>query len=244
MRPWLLRPPFLGSGRVSDFSGVVRVISTKSASEEPRRPGVVGLYLRIAMFFSPQSGARSGDRTSEDVDAVALGEADDRALGVRTLAEAVDRVDRRDLDVEHLLDRDLDLGLVGVRTHDEGVLVRVEQAVALLGHDRCDQDVAVVLVQGAHFEPSLAVPDTNTSYAPLVKTMSSEASTSYVLSWSTATMCTSGALRSDSQVRASLRSRTTRNRVRSDSPDRPARADLVEGLSPENSDSTTWMRSL
>src|SRR5690606_18227953 len=49
MRPWLLRPPFLGSGSTSDFSGVVRVISAKSATLEPRRPGVVGLYLRIAM---------------------------------------------------------------------------------------------------------------------------------------------------------------------------------------------------
>jgi hypothetical protein len=28
---------------------VVRVISTKSATDEPRRPGVVGLYLRIAI---------------------------------------------------------------------------------------------------------------------------------------------------------------------------------------------------
>jgi ribosomal protein L2 len=34
----------------SDFSGVVRVTSTKSATDEPRRPGVVGLYLRIAMI--------------------------------------------------------------------------------------------------------------------------------------------------------------------------------------------------
>src|SRR3954452_4491319 len=49
IRPWLLRPPFLGSGRVSDFSGVVRVISTKPATEEPRRPGGVGLYLGIAI---------------------------------------------------------------------------------------------------------------------------------------------------------------------------------------------------
>ena len=31
---------------------------------------------------------RSGDRTPEDVDAVTLGEADDRALGVLALAEA------------------------------------------------------------------------------------------------------------------------------------------------------------
>src|SRR4051812_19269296 len=164
MRPWLLRPPFLVSGRVSDFSGVVRVISTKSATDAPRRPGVVGLYLRIGMSSQSSAGARSGDRTSEDVDAVALGEADDGALGVLALAQpgactarfalAVDGVDRGDLDVEHLLDRDLDLGLVGVGTHQERVLVGVEQSVALLGDHRCDQDVAVVLVQTAHFATS------------------------------------------------------------------------------------------
>ncbi len=34
----------------SAFPGVDRVISAKSATDEPRRPGVVGLYLRIAMF--------------------------------------------------------------------------------------------------------------------------------------------------------------------------------------------------
>src|SRR5690242_7476213 len=47
MRPLLLRPPDLVSGRTSDFSGVDRVTSTKSATLAPRRPGVVGLYLRI-----------------------------------------------------------------------------------------------------------------------------------------------------------------------------------------------------
>src|SRR3954454_19407817 len=93
IRPWLLRPPFLGSGRVSDFSGVVRVISTKSATEEPRRPGVVGLYLRIAISI-PIREIRSGDRTPEDVDAVTLSEADDGALGVGTLAEAGTRTTR------------------------------------------------------------------------------------------------------------------------------------------------------
>src|SRR5881227_2666200 len=51
IRPWTLRPPFLGSGRTSDFSGSVRVTSTKSATLEPRRPGVVGLYLRMPIFF-------------------------------------------------------------------------------------------------------------------------------------------------------------------------------------------------
>src|SRR5690349_24800303 len=118
--------------------------------------------------------ARSGDRTSEDVDAVALSEADDGALGVLALADAagratrlalaVERVHGGDLDVEHLLDRDLDLGLVRVRVDDEGVLVVVEQAVALLAHDRRDQDVAVVLVQGAHSALS-SVFSTSTSAA-------------------------------------------------------------------------------
>jgi hypothetical protein len=44
-----LRPPVLESGRSSDFSGVERVISAKSETDEPRRPGVLGLYLRIAL---------------------------------------------------------------------------------------------------------------------------------------------------------------------------------------------------
>src|SRR3954454_8018555 len=60
--PELLRPPLLCSGRTSDFSGVVRVISAKSATDEPRRPGVVGLYLRIAIvrFLVPQPGQETG----------------------------------------------------------------------------------------------------------------------------------------------------------------------------------------
>src|SRR5699024_8006936 len=50
------------SGRTSDFSGVVRVISTKSATEEPRRPGVVGLCLRIPMRFDPHLSLCAGDQ--------------------------------------------------------------------------------------------------------------------------------------------------------------------------------------
>src|SRR5690625_7822632 len=59
IRPVLLRPPLLDSGRTSDFSGSERVISTKSATLAPRRPGDVGLYLRIAMGVDPQSRQRS-----------------------------------------------------------------------------------------------------------------------------------------------------------------------------------------
>src|SRR5687767_4362363 len=118
MRPVALRPPLLCRGRTSDFSGVLRVISAKSATDEPRRPGVVGLNLRIPMSV-PQlvESGRLGDRAPEDLDA-AFAQRDDGALAVRALAEAglgalalalaVERVDVADLDAEDLLDRDLD----------------------------------------------------------------------------------------------------------------------------------------
>ena len=105
IRPWLLRPPFLGSGWISDFSGVVRVISTKSATEEPRRPGVVGLYLRIAMFLvlvllpgqetgPPKMSMRwpSARLTMARLVSLRLPEP---VAGATRLARAVERVDRR-----------------------------------------------------------------------------------------------------------------------------------------------------
>src|SRR3954453_14283729 len=157
--PWTLRPPRTCSGRTSDFSGWSRVTSAKSATLEPRRPGVVGLYLRIAIADSvpvyisgPSVRVPSGARASEDLDAVAGSERDDGALGVLALAHlrapaalalalAVDRVHAENLHVEDLLDSDLDLRLVRLRQHDERVLVGVDQAVALLGDDQGDQDV-------------------------------------------------------------------------------------------------------
>src|SRR5688572_32983465 len=158
--PWTLRPPRPCSGRTSDFSGWSRVTSAKSATLEPRRPGVVGLYLRIAMgreslsvLSGPVGGhERLGVRTPEDLDALARGEGDDGALGVLALAHhaalaalalalTVDRVHAEDLHLEDLLDRDLDLRLVRLRQHDERVLVGVQQAVALLGDHRGEQDV-------------------------------------------------------------------------------------------------------
>src|SRR3954447_15268224 len=148
------------------------------------------LVLADCHVSSSAPRARSGDRTSEDVDAVTLGEADDRALGVLALAGAgagttglagsVQRVHGGDLDVEDLLDRDLDLGLVRVGAHQEGVLVRVEEAVALLAHDRRDQYVAVVLVQGAHFSssPASAVSAASTSAVSSATTTASSATAS------------------------------------------------------------------
>src|SRR5699024_2620640 len=86
IRPWPLRPPGLLSGRTSDFWGFERVLSVKSATLEPRRPGVVGLCLRIAMRFSrPYLVPPSGGQT-RDLDGLAVGrEGHDGALGVLTL---------------------------------------------------------------------------------------------------------------------------------------------------------------
>src|SRR5919202_5465628 len=175
-RPALLRPPLLLSGRTSDFSNSDRVISTKSATDEPRRPGVVGLYLRIPMVSQSSivqpSMVRppSGDRPPEDVDGAVL-EGHDRALGVLALADAhtgaaalalaVDRVDRGDRHAEDLLDRLAGLGLVCARVHHERVLALVQQAVALLRDDRCEQDVARVAVD----LPDLAHRTTSSSLA-------------------------------------------------------------------------------
>src|SRR5687768_1183623 len=154
MRPWLLRPPVFESGRSSDFSGVDRVISAKSATDEPRRPGVVGLYLRMAMSVL----LRLAD-SREDVDRAGL-EGHDGALGVLALAGAeprapglawaVEGVHGGHLDAEDLLDGELDLRLVGAGVDDEGVLAVVDEAVALLAHDRREDDVARVLVVAAH----------------------------------------------------------------------------------------------
>src|SRR3954452_6006054 len=107
MRPWTLRPPFLGSGASSDFSAVDRVISAKSAPLEPRRPGGVGLYLRIAMIYNPLA-----DRAAEGLDTVTVSQLHESTLGRLALTEArpgalalalaVDGVHRQHPDVEDL----------------------------------------------------------------------------------------------------------------------------------------------
>src|SRR6185312_13908324 len=48
LRPCALRPPLFLSPSTSDFSGSVLVSSAKSGYVEKRRPGLVGLGLRIA----------------------------------------------------------------------------------------------------------------------------------------------------------------------------------------------------
>src|SRR5690606_28860659 len=126
----------------------------------------------------------------EDVDRAGL-ERDDGALGVLALADAepgaalladaVDGVHRGHLDAEDLLDRELDLGLVRARVDDEGVLALVDEPVALLAHDRREDDVARILVVAAHWAASSVwalFEATNASKAARVKTMSSETTTS------------------------------------------------------------------
>src|SRR5947208_12903502 len=53
LRPLLLRPPDLLRPSVRDFSGSSRVTSAKSGYVANRRPGLVGLGLRMAMAYRP-----------------------------------------------------------------------------------------------------------------------------------------------------------------------------------------------
>src|SRR5262245_4886232 len=143
MRPYTLRPPVLGLGASRDFSGLDLVISTKSETEAPRRPGEVGLYLRI-----PMSAAL------EDLDLVFRVQRHQRPLGGLALTDdhacplalalADQGVHVLHPDREDRLDGFLDLGLVGVGMHDEGVGVAIQQPVALLADHGLEDDVARV----------------------------------------------------------------------------------------------------
>src|SRR6476469_301561 len=201
--PCTFRPPRPCSGRTSDFSGSERVISAKSETLAPRRPGVVGLYLRMPISTQSLGSLLAGSRgrAAEDLDRLALlGQGHDRALGVLALAVPapgalalalpVQRVHAHDLHAEHLLDRDLDLGLVRVRRDDERVLVLLEQPVGLLGDHRREQHVSGVgdhLASSCSTSPERAValaerpwtgPSRKACSASLVKTTSSLTSTS------------------------------------------------------------------
>src|SRR5919106_3329571 len=60
LRPLVLRPPDFLSPSVSVFSGVDFVISEKSGYVTKRRPGEVGLGLRIGITAQPPGPGRSG----------------------------------------------------------------------------------------------------------------------------------------------------------------------------------------
>src|SRR5206468_11131178 len=62
MRPFAFRPPDFFSGSVRLFSGSVFVISSNDETDMKRRPGLVGLYLRMATMPEPPRRSRSTRR--------------------------------------------------------------------------------------------------------------------------------------------------------------------------------------
>src|SRR5689334_18636812 len=252
MRPYALRPPVFGFGFVSDFSGLSRVTSAKSEADWNRRPGLVGLRLRM--------GIVSSSSASEDVDAVVGVERDERALLARArapltgaavtlaLALAVDRVHVRHAHVEDALDGLADLDLVGVGRDDERVDVFVVGRVRLLRHDGADDDVARVCAAHSLPPPSRA---TTASSDAFENTMRSFTSTSYALSSSGSKICTRvPRLRSDFHTASSVRNSTTSKRssrspfVRNPSAVSNSLARFVFGSSMPHSSTTTTLPSL
>src|SRR3954447_14497334 len=53
MRPTLFRPPVFGLPLVRDFSGFDFVIAVNDACDWKRMPGLVGLYVFVAIVRSP-----------------------------------------------------------------------------------------------------------------------------------------------------------------------------------------------
>src|SRR5215210_794660 len=123
-RPRLLRPPDLLSGSRSERSGFLPLVSSSNVETDmPRRPGEVGLYSFSGMCLSLSASSHA----LEQLDPLAGRERHDSLLPdprhagllpeAAHLAGYFDRVDGRDLDVEDILDRPLDLDLVGVLQH-------------------------------------------------------------------------------------------------------------------------------
>src|SRR3982751_5890735 len=75
LRPLALRPPDFLRPSTSDFSGVVLVISAKSEYVTKRRPGLVGLGLRIGI-----SALLEALEAGEDRDRIARADLHDRLL--------------------------------------------------------------------------------------------------------------------------------------------------------------------
>src|SRR4051794_17757484 len=122
-------------------------MSLKSEVVWNRRPGLVGLRMRMAIVRS----------VLEQRDLVPRCQGDDRPLGVGLaavlvaapgagdLALAVHRVDLDDLDAPDGLDGVVDLRLAGVGMHLEGVDALLDQPVGLLRDRGGEDDVARIL---------------------------------------------------------------------------------------------------
>src|SRR5581483_3451799 len=188
IRPLTFRPPVFLSGAVSERSGSDFVISSNDETVMNRLPGLVGLNFLSAIsqpafqgFPCRKWGAFSAFldlSPREDRDLLALGDLDDRLLPALPRAPDLPAplrlrlhlgdVHRRHLDLEELLDRLADLRLVRVRVDAERVLARLDQAVALLGDDRRDQDLAGRKAHSASsfFAPPLPARASSASSAP------------------------------------------------------------------------------
>ena len=87
MRPWLLRPACFLSGSVSDFSGLLFVISSNVETVMPRRPGEVGLVYCVVASVTPSCLYTPWNSS---IRWPAL-ERDDRLLPVRSSCDGVPR---------------------------------------------------------------------------------------------------------------------------------------------------------
>ena len=131
---------------------------------DPNRTARIALLHYIdgtKRYIIAPNKLKQGDNCALGVLALSPSEA-----GALTLPYTVDGVDRVDLDGENLLHGQLDLGLVGAWVDQEGVLSFVDQAVALLRHDGCNDDVARILGDGAtHLASSSVVMSASAAWA-------------------------------------------------------------------------------
>src|SRR5215211_6945647 len=179
-----------------------------------------------------QHFSRSNLGSFEDLDRLALAQLHDRLLPARPAAADhpapfrlradLDDVDGLNLDAEELLDGLPDLRLVGVLVHAERVLAVLEQAVALLGDDRREQDFVRMETHAApRFWTSSSAPSVTSSER--AQTIAATPSSAGV------TSSTRSRLRNDLNISSSS-SRTT-TRVGNSLPHacRNAAAALVDG---------------
>src|SRR4029077_6853612 len=144
MRPKWLRAPVLFWCAVRDSSGPPRCRCERSTLMTARCPGVLGLYLMRAMLRPLGLGAGFVvDRLAglqAHVGFLPVLRAPDRAAELARLARLVHDLHALHLDVEHQLDRLLDVRLGRLAAHPEGVLVVVlHRERGLLGDVRGDQ---------------------------------------------------------------------------------------------------------
>src|SRR5690554_6470708 len=151
------------------------------------------------------------------------------------LALHVQHVDRLDLDVEQLLDRDLDVGLGGIGRHLERVLVgHFLQTRGLLGHARrTDQCIELGVVHASHSSIFLMA-------SVVTSTLSAPTSDTGSRPW-TSRICTYGRLRADRYRWSDASSVTISGRLPSSKP-LSFSANALVLVSATSKDSTTWRR--